>query len=355
MLPVRIFGMDSAGKPFTCVAHTLDISPQGARIAGVSRPLTVNDVVGVQRGVDKARFRVMWTGVKGTRTEGHVGLLCIQDNKNIWNVIFEESGPDQYRPPELEIVKATSGPEPKSEPEERRRSTRYSCDLGLDIQVEGSDVSTWVRCTDISRGGCYVETRSPLPAGTYLYICVRSETLRIRARCIVRTSHICLGMGLEFHEMGEDDKIQLERLLMYLHRRQQPAGTLRPRMEESVRELGRLHAEVLNGALDPAVQRYLRSALELVIQTLENAAKSTQVDDAGESHRTIMNGRLLFMARSAQEIEADLLAGTRPEPDARTAFQRAMRSLTPALEASAFSRTPDAAMDWEKSFTIHRA
>ena len=39
-LAVRIFGLDKAGKPFSELGHTLDITSSGARLGGVSRELT---------------------------------------------------------------------------------------------------------------------------------------------------------------------------------------------------------------------------------------------------------------------------------------------------------------------------
>lgn len=36
VIPVRVFGMDSNGKPFTALAHTLDITNRGTRIAGLT-------------------------------------------------------------------------------------------------------------------------------------------------------------------------------------------------------------------------------------------------------------------------------------------------------------------------------
>src|SRR5512141_450151 len=96
VLPVRIFGMDSAGKPFTALAHTLDITRSGAKLAGVQQTLSPGEVIGVQRGTDKARFRVAWVGTQSTRTAGQVGVECVQENKNIWNVVFDESTPDTF-------------------------------------------------------------------------------------------------------------------------------------------------------------------------------------------------------------------------------------------------------------------
>src|SRR6266404_4597250 len=48
VLPVRVWGTDAAGKEFIAMAHTLDVSRTGARIAGVAAAMRVGDNVGLQ-------------------------------------------------------------------------------------------------------------------------------------------------------------------------------------------------------------------------------------------------------------------------------------------------------------------
>jgi len=47
---------------------------------------------------------------------------------------------------------------------ERRSHVRYICDGGVEVRTEGSTTGFWGTLTDISLGGCYVQTFSPLPA-----------------------------------------------------------------------------------------------------------------------------------------------------------------------------------------------
>ena len=48
---------------------------------------------------------------------------------------------------------------------ERRRFPRYVCDTGVRIHPEKGHAGYWGTVGDISLGGCYVFTFSPLPAG----------------------------------------------------------------------------------------------------------------------------------------------------------------------------------------------
>lgn|SRR5690348_12217030 len=79
-LPVRVWGMDSAGKLFSVEAYTLDITAIGARIQGDLSFLQRGAVVGVECGRSRSRFRVAWT------QHGQIGVHCVEPGKYIWGV-----------------------------------------------------------------------------------------------------------------------------------------------------------------------------------------------------------------------------------------------------------------------------
>ena len=90
VVPVRIYGMDANGKPFGVNVATLNISRNGALLSKVDVSLNVGDVIGVQKGVAKAKYRVKWLGQKGTPTQGQAGLECMEPARNIFAI--EEPG-----------------------------------------------------------------------------------------------------------------------------------------------------------------------------------------------------------------------------------------------------------------------
>src|SRR6266852_1081393 len=59
-LPIRVFGMDAEGRPFSQKAHAQNISQHGARLAGLEKQLKPGDVIGVQFGDQKTRCKVIW-------------------------------------------------------------------------------------------------------------------------------------------------------------------------------------------------------------------------------------------------------------------------------------------------------
>ncbi len=95
----------------------------------------------------------------------------------------------------------------------RRIQTRLACQLGAEIYALGSNVPQRCSLSDIGPGGCYVETVSPFPAGTVIEIVVRTETLKVRLKGKVRSTHLGYGMGVEFVVRTREDRVQVERLI----------------------------------------------------------------------------------------------------------------------------------------------
>jgi hypothetical protein len=93
ILPVRIWGIDREGNPFSEHVCTVDISGKGTRLAGVRASLSVGDTVGIQFRNRQARFRIKWiaaTGGKPTMT--HIGVECLQPEKELWPVPLAGEG-----------------------------------------------------------------------------------------------------------------------------------------------------------------------------------------------------------------------------------------------------------------------
>jgi len=182
-LPVRVFGIDADSRPFNRMATTLDISFSGVRINGLGVRLEPGDIVGVQHGAEKGRFRVVWKQ-ESPDGNGSCGLQCLQPVDSFWGVPFPE--------------KATDSDQRAGGGSERRRYSRYHCELGVEIRTDPEAAPMHARCTDISQGGCYVETWSPLPVGTNIEVVLRLPNGSLRASALVRAADPSFGMGVEF-------------------------------------------------------------------------------------------------------------------------------------------------------------
>ena len=88
VLPVKVSGKDSSGRPYSDLTHTLDITPKGARLA-IHRPLNVGDSLTLQYRQRKAEFRVVWTKSLLGKDEYQVGLHTAVHEKDPWGLQME--------------------------------------------------------------------------------------------------------------------------------------------------------------------------------------------------------------------------------------------------------------------------
>ena len=95
VLPVRLKGTDSAGKPFEELAHTLDVTATGVRLGSIRRELNLHDEVTIFYRQRKLQYRVVWTRKMKDISEFQVGLQAITNDREAWGMSFEEQG----RPP----------------------------------------------------------------------------------------------------------------------------------------------------------------------------------------------------------------------------------------------------------------
>ena len=85
VLPVRVRGTDGDGKPFEEVAHTLDITATGARLAAIHRPLKIMDQLIVLYRKRRIAFSIVWTKLVG-KQEYQVGLQAVGEQKEAWGL-----------------------------------------------------------------------------------------------------------------------------------------------------------------------------------------------------------------------------------------------------------------------------
>jgi DNA-binding response OmpR family regulator len=77
--------------------------------------------------------------------------------------------------------------------------------------------------TDLSLGGCYIETESPFPERSGITLCLKAEDMEVQAEGSVRVMHPGFGMGIEFAAHTIDERAQVARFIGFLTSR---PGTL---------------------------------------------------------------------------------------------------------------------------------
>lgn len=91
------------------------------------------------------------------------------------------------------------------------------------------------RLTDLSIGGCYIETASPFPEHTQVALTLLADGVELEARGLVRVMHPSRGMGIEFAAEVSGGRTQTERFIQFLASRPgvTPQLTVAPRLIEA--------------------------------------------------------------------------------------------------------------------------
>jgi hypothetical protein len=91
VLPVRISGKDSANNPVNELAHTLDITPNGARLGAIHHALKEGDKLTLQYRQRRIQFRVVWVKPLEGTSEYQVGLEGMGTTGENWGLELPES------------------------------------------------------------------------------------------------------------------------------------------------------------------------------------------------------------------------------------------------------------------------
>jgi CheY-like chemotaxis protein len=102
-----------------------------------------------------------------------------------------------------------------------------------DALPEEPDAASQCTLTDLSLGGCYVQTESPFPQSSAVDLCLRAAGMEIHTEGLVRVMHPGRGMGIEFPARTEEQRKSVGEFIEFLTG--QPGTT--PQLETSPRAL----------------------------------------------------------------------------------------------------------------------
>jgi hypothetical protein len=91
VLPVRISGKDSSNNPVNELAHTLDITRNGARLGAIRHVLKTGDKLTLQYRQRRNQFRVVWVKPMEGTSEYQVGLEGVGSLGENWGLELPES------------------------------------------------------------------------------------------------------------------------------------------------------------------------------------------------------------------------------------------------------------------------
>jgi hypothetical protein len=195
---VRVWGMDAEGRPFFQSANATKATTDGAVLSDIAHSLKTGEIIGIQHGEHKARFRVVWAGKGGGTRKIEAQVQILQGQQVPWQTVA--------------IAEKPFDPHDKN----RRRFPRHKVLFPIEISFNDSRrTHQQTHATDIGGRGCYVETLLPLPVGTNVNVTFSVSADKVRTTGTVRTSDPGVGMGIEFTTL---DNIVQERLHLFLEK-----------------------------------------------------------------------------------------------------------------------------------------
>lgn len=98
---------------------------------------------------------------------------------------------------------------PKRGGTENRAQVRYPFTAAAEIYELRSQTRVSGRCSDLSAGGCYIDTLSPFAVGAVVRIRLNHDTREFEAAAMVAYTHVSMGMGLAFTEIKREHQAVL--------------------------------------------------------------------------------------------------------------------------------------------------
>jgi hypothetical protein len=306
-LPIRVWGLDADGKPFNQPAETQDVTRSGACVTGLRTRINSGEVVAVQHGDLKSRFKVMWIGEPATPRQGQVGIRTMEPEKYIWGLALTKVQPQ--------------APQTKENERGRRLHDRHKVSGAASMMMPGGS-TVWGTIEDVSLAGCYIKTYQPQQKTTKLHMELKIENSIVHCEAEVRAMHPGVGMGVLFTQMSPEDHTRLEQLIDKLeggrkaaetaHKKKiGEAGELRSKIAANVQaadhELHELLEALPAAKLDARVESAVRHAIQhcraailtaqrwadLQAQGLDGYRVLQQVVDERTRVATVMNRELV--------------------------------------------------------------
>ncbi len=96
---------------------------------------------------------------------------------------------------------------------DKRRHPRYPVAVPIELHPDGGTVPTRTATSEISIGGCYVETMFTFAVGTKLTLTLWLESVKVSTTATVATCFPQVGNGMEFTGLSMEDGKRLEQFL----------------------------------------------------------------------------------------------------------------------------------------------
>ncbi len=101
---------------------------------------------------------------------------------------------------------------------DRRATARMKCRVTIELQTETGAVPVFANLTDISMGGCFVETSTILPPGSKIKLGFSMEDGSLLAEGVVMRLDPGSGVAVQFREVNREGRERMIRILEFVQK-----------------------------------------------------------------------------------------------------------------------------------------
>ena len=101
---------------------------------------------------------------------------------------------------------------------DRRTHPRLKCRVTIEVQTEAAEVPLFANITDISMGGCYIETSTIMAPGTQIKLAFSMDDANLWAEGIVARLDPGSGLAVQFREMNRDARERMFKILEFVQK-----------------------------------------------------------------------------------------------------------------------------------------
>ena len=89
----------------------------------------------------------------------------------------------------------------------------------LDVPLDDAEPVSVCKLSDLSLGGCYIETESPFPESALVDLCLKAGEMEVHSDGMVRVMHPGSGMGVEFPSRTSEQREAVAHVIDFLSSR----------------------------------------------------------------------------------------------------------------------------------------
>ena len=97
--------------------------------------------------------------------------------------------------------------------QERRRYPRVKSAVALELRYAGCTAPVRATTSEISLGGCYIETMFTLDVGTKLDMVIWLDGQKLTAKGVIATRYPQVGNGIDITDIKPEDRAKLDAFL----------------------------------------------------------------------------------------------------------------------------------------------